>query len=75
MSARARAANLGRIYLSLNAKGRKRFLQILARGIRYRSPAVNKAVTALQNAEDKHDERAKAERTLRQACIHHGCDC
>ncbi|MCB1776424.1 MAG: malonyl-CoA decarboxylase, partial [Candidatus Competibacteraceae bacterium] len=30
VSARARAANLGRAYLSLSAQGRQRFLQILA---------------------------------------------
>ncbi len=67
VSARARAANLGRIYLSLNAQGRKRFLQILAREFDIDHQAVNKAVTALQKAGDNHDERAKAERTLRQA--------
>ena len=67
VSARARAANLGRIYLSLNAQGRKRFLQILAREFDIDHKAVNKAVTALQKAGDNHGERAKAERALRQA--------
>ncbi|MDG4554167.1 MAG: malonyl-CoA decarboxylase [Candidatus Competibacter sp.] len=67
VSARARAANLGRIYLSLNAQGRKRFLQILAREFDIDRQAVNKAVATLQKAGDNHDERAKAERTLRQA--------
>ncbi len=67
VSARARAANLGRIYLSLNAQGRKRFLQILAREFDIDHKAVNKAVAALQKAGEDSSERAKAERALRQA--------
>ena len=67
VSARARAANLGRIYLSLNAQGRKKFLQILAQEFDIDRKAVNKAAAALQKAEEDNDERAKAERTLRQA--------
>ena len=68
VSARARAANLGRVYLSLNAQGRKRFLQILATEFDIDRKAVDKAVAALQKAGDPKD-RAKAERTLREVCL------
>ena len=67
VSARARAANLGRIYLSLNARGRKRFLTILATEFDIDRKAVDKATAKLQQAGDNTEERAKAERALRQA--------
>lgn len=67
VSARARAANLGRIYLSLNDKGRKRFLQILAVEFDIDRKAVDKATAKWQQADAKAEERAKAERALRQA--------
>ena len=67
VSARARAANLGRIYLSLNAKGRKRFLQILATEFDIDRRAVDKAAAKLQQAGEDLEERLRAERALRQA--------
>ncbi len=67
VSARARAANLGRIYLSLNAQGRKRFLQILASEFDIDRKAVDRAVVMLQQADGQADTRAQAERALRQA--------
>ena len=67
VSARARAANLGRIYLSLNARGRKRFLQILATEFDIDRKAVDQATAKLQQAGDNTEERAKAERALWQA--------
>ncbi|HOW74774.1 MAG TPA: malonyl-CoA decarboxylase [Candidatus Competibacteraceae bacterium] len=67
VSARARAASLGRIYLSLNAQGRQRFLQILASEFDIDRKAVDQAAVALQKAGDDPRERAKAERALRQA--------
>ncbi|MDZ7622434.1 MAG: malonyl-CoA decarboxylase N-terminal domain-containing protein, partial [Candidatus Competibacteraceae bacterium] len=67
VSARARAASLGRIYLSLNAQGRKRFLQVLASEFDIDRQAVDKAAAALQKAGDDFKERARAERALRQA--------
>lgn len=67
VSARARAANLGRLYLSLNAKGRKRFLKILATEFDSDHKAVDKAAEQLRQAGDNSEERAKAERALRQA--------
>ncbi|MCC6135725.1 MAG: malonyl-CoA decarboxylase [Candidatus Contendobacter sp.] len=65
VSARARAANLGRAYLSLNAEGRKRFLRILATDFDINRKSVDKAVATLQKADDPKD-RAKAERALRE---------
>jgi len=67
VSARARAANLGRVYLSLNAQGRQRFLQILATEFDTDRKAVDQAVAAVQQAGTDNRERAKAERALRQA--------
>ncbi|HOW63448.1 MAG TPA: malonyl-CoA decarboxylase [Candidatus Contendobacter sp.] len=67
VSARARAAHLGRIYLALEPKGRKRFLQLLATEFDIDRKAVDRAVAKLQQAGDNAEERAKAERTLRQA--------
>ncbi len=66
VSARARAANLGRAYLSLNAEGRKRFLRILATDFDINRKTVDKAVAALQKAGDPKDW-GKAERALREA--------
>lgn len=65
VSARARAANLGRAYLSLNAEGRKRFLRILATDFDIKRKTVDQAVATLQKADDPKD-RAKAERALRE---------
>ena len=59
VSARARAAQLGRIYLALNARGRKRFLQILATEFDIDRKAVDRAVAKLQQAGDDTEERAK----------------
>ncbi len=67
VSARARAANLGRVYLSLNAQGRQRFLQVLANEFDIDRKAVDAAAAALQKSGDDRKERAKAERALRQA--------
>ncbi|MBL8258981.1 MAG: malonyl-CoA decarboxylase [Candidatus Competibacteraceae bacterium] len=67
VSARARAANLGRIYLSLSPKGRKRFLQVLAAEFDINRKAMDKAIEKLRQAGDAPEERAKAERALYQA--------
>jgi malonyl-CoA decarboxylase len=67
VSARARAAHLGRIYLALNPKGRKRFLQVLATEFDIDRKAVDRAAAKLQQAGDNIEERTKAERALRQA--------
>ena len=67
VSARARAANLGRTYLSLNPEGRKRFLQILARDFDVDREKVNDAAMALRNMNADEATRRQGERVLREA--------
>ena len=64
VSARKRAAALGRVYLSLNSTGRERFLTILATEFDTDHEAVNEAVTQLAEAEDA-EQRFHAEQHLR----------
>ncbi len=68
VSARVRAASLGRAYLSLSHQGRQRFLRILAEGFDIDRDAVDQAIAALAKV-PKTDEtgRRKAERALRAA--------
>jgi malonyl-CoA decarboxylase len=68
VSARARAATLGRAYLDLNATGRRRFLGILASEFDIDHNAVDDAVKALQQAEDG-DARRAAEQALRRTLV------
>jgi malonyl-CoA decarboxylase len=65
VSARARAAALGRAYLALNETGRIRFLTVLAENFDVDHAAVDAAVEDLQQA-DVPDLRSKAEATLRK---------
>jgi malonyl-CoA decarboxylase len=66
VSARARAAELGRLYLGLNADGRRRFLRLLAEEFGVDHGAVSAAAVALLAAKDER-ARTKAERELRAA--------
>lgn len=66
VSARARAAALGRTYLSLDPGGRERFLRILAVEFDCDRAAVDAAVVQL-NAAIGPDERRGAEARLRRA--------
>ncbi|MDE2228811.1 MAG: malonyl-CoA decarboxylase [Alphaproteobacteria bacterium] len=66
VSARARAAELGRTYLALNAVGRERFLRLLATEFDIDHREVARISAQLQSAADDF-ERRKVERTLRQA--------
>ncbi len=66
VSARMRAAALGRAYLELNAKGRERFLTVLAQEFAVRSDEVDRAVEAYKAAETAAD-RLRAERVLQRA--------
>ena len=68
VSARARAAELGRSYLSLNALGRERFLTLLATRFGTDKEQVEAAVEELRTAKDETARRA-AERVLREALI------
>ncbi|MDE2165984.1 MAG: malonyl-CoA decarboxylase family protein [Alphaproteobacteria bacterium] len=66
VSARARAADLGRTYLALNAVGRERFLRLLAVEFDIDHREVARLSAQIQSAADDF-ERRKIERTLRQA--------
>jgi malonyl-CoA decarboxylase len=66
VSARSRAANLGRTYLSLNAQGRKRFLRVLAHDFDVDRTAVDKAVAALHQPDLSIAGRIAAEQALRK---------
>lgn len=67
VSARSRAAGLGRTYLSLDAQGRKRFLQLIAHEFGVDRGAVERAVANLEQVNGDVAERIKAERDLRKA--------
>jgi malonyl-CoA decarboxylase len=66
VSARARAATLGRSYLGLNAEGRRNFLRILADEFGTETDRVDRAMAAVGAAQSAA-ERLSAERTLREA--------
>jgi malonyl-CoA decarboxylase len=66
VSARMRAAALGRIYLEQDAEGRQRFLDVLAREFAVSAEAVDEAVAGYRAAVTDA-ERLKAERQLRRA--------
>jgi malonyl-CoA decarboxylase len=64
VTARARAAQLGRAYLDLNGEGRQKFLRILAVEFDTDRAAVDKALSAVAEASDPQS-RARAERKLK----------
>ena len=66
VSARARAADLGRTYLSLDAEGRERFLRLLAGEFDVDRHEIDRCCNALINASGA-DRRAAIERALRAA--------
>lgn len=68
VSARARAAELGRSYLVLNATGRHRFLSLLAEEFGPDREEIATAVETLQKA-DTEKARRRAERRLRDALV------
>lgn len=55
VSARARAADLGRTYLSLNAEGRKRFLELLTYDYGVDSQAIDQAIAAWTESHRHND--------------------
>ena len=65
VTARARAAALGRAYLALNPEGRSRFLRLLAEEFGPERNEIDAAIEHLHAADG--DDRAEAERRLRQA--------
>jgi malonyl-CoA decarboxylase len=66
VSARARAAALGRLYLGLTDEGKRAFLQTLANGFSADAAELDKAIAEVQSAPDPVS-RHKAERKLRLA--------
>lgn len=68
VSARARAADLGRVYLDLSDVGRKRFLSMLASDYGIDRGLLTQAMAAAQLSGDG-DEFDKAEQALRQTLI------
>ncbi len=66
VAARARAADLGRTYLALNATGRQRFLRVLAEEFDVDRDAVAAACTRFLDARSER-EREAAEAALRSA--------
>src|ERR1700757_1190832 len=66
VTARARAADLGRSYLSLDAQGRERFLQLLAGEFDVDRPEIARWCRALIDTA-RSEQRAAAERALRAA--------
>ncbi len=66
VTARARAADLGRTYLLLDSDGRERFLQLLASEFDVDRAEIDRYCRALTNTAGS-DERAAAERALRAA--------
>ncbi len=68
VSARARAAELGSAYLTLDMTGRKRFLELLAREYDVKGPLIDAAIAARQAADDPESRRA-AETRLGEALV------
>lgn len=68
VSARSRAAQLGQAYLSLNPKGKERFLRLMAEGYDTDHDAVHAAASRLLEAVDD-DERAISEQALHKTLI------
>jgi len=66
VSARARAAQLGRTYLALDPQGRRNFLSVLAQDFDIEPGALDAAVAQFQAAQDPAARR-RAERALRRA--------
>jgi malonyl-CoA decarboxylase len=68
VSARSRAAALGRIYLALEITGKERFLKLLAREFNVDHDTVDFASNSLRNSKTSV-ERDKAEENLRDALV------
>lgn len=66
VSARARAAGLGRTYLALDATGQHRFLKLLAENYGVDRGAVDDAIEGVRGAKDA-EARSKTEAKLRRA--------
>ncbi len=68
VSARLRAAELGRAYLDLDGPGRRGFLEVLARRFAVEVAALERAITDYRDAEEP-DLKLAAEDALRRALV------
>ncbi len=68
VSARARAAGIGQLYLELNREGRERFLTVLAEQFAVEDAALDAALAACRDAPDRA-ARLAAEATLRAVLV------
>lgn len=68
VSARMRAAELGKAYLELDGEGRQGFLKILASEFAVNQATLDQAIERYQQADDP-DAKSLAERRLRQATV------
>ncbi|MDA1097952.1 MAG: malonyl-CoA decarboxylase [Proteobacteria bacterium] len=73
VSSRAKAADLGRMYLHLGPEGRRRFLLLLAKDYGVDRPRVDAAMTALQSVKPGADS-SREERNLRATLVHRRVD-
>lgn len=71
VSARARAADLGRLYLELSDRGRVRFLRLAAREFALDDTLIDRCVETL-HAADSPEKRAKAVVALQDALVSSG---
>ena len=69
VTARARAADLGRVYLTLSATGRARFLRLLAHDFGIDRPALSEAITAYNEAQDDPYALVEAENRLHDVLV------
>ena len=74
VSARARAAEIGRAYVSLAPEGRQRFLSILAKDFAAERDAVDKAIVSYRQAKDRV-QIAAAEECCGTRWWRRGCGC
>ncbi|NQV98149.1 MAG: malonyl-CoA decarboxylase [Rhodospirillales bacterium] len=68
VSARARAAALGHVYLALDMTGRERFLRLLASEFGINQKQVDEAIAAVADS-DSPSARSKSEENLRRALV------
>ncbi len=73
VSARAKAADLGHMYLQLGPEGRRRFLLLLAQDYGLDRARVDAAIAALQTVQPDADS-SREERLLRAALVHRRVD-
>lgn len=69
VTARANTVELGKVYLRLNAEGRRKFFRLLAERYDIDHEAVQRKAAALARLSEVDDDRRNAENSLRKALI------